>query len=171
MQEPAKRFINIMKQLPSGHQIGDYVVAIFPPHALLNCKVEAVRFKANGAVFYDLSVQVKRPEWDKPQFAKLSDVHWSFVVRQGNENDPRSFDLAYENEKCLPPSIKEERKMTVSELQSILYKMDYYKLTSGFIVTHTTGAQPDFYETLPDLINIHFDAVTREEVLRMIEEA
>lgn len=94
-------------KLPSGHQIGDYVVAVFPPHVLLNCKVEGIRFKANGSVYYDLSVQMNRPEWNKPQFAKLTDVHWSFVCKQGDENDCRTFDLAFENEKVLPPSYDE----------------------------------------------------------------
>jgi len=155
------------QKLPSGHQIGDFVVAVFPPHALLNCKVEAVKFKGNGTVYYDLSVQMKRPEWNKHQFAKLTDVHWSFVCKQGQENDNRTFDLAYENEKCLPPT--EKRKPTLLELQCILHKMDFYKNDKGFIapvwggeLTFFEEEQGPVYESTP---------ITREDVIRMIDES
>lgn len=157
-----RRLLNKLR-LPCGHQIGDYVVAIFPPHALLNCKVEAVKFKRNGSVYYDLSVEMKRPEWSKPQFAKLTEIHWSFVCKQGEENNNRTFDLAQENEKCLPPS----RKPTFIELQQILNKMDFYKSTSGFIAP-VLGGELTFFEEEP-----RFGAtpITREEVINMIDQA
>lgn len=139
-----------MNNLPSGHQIGDYVVVVFPPHALLNCRVEAIRFK-KGRVLYDLSVQMKRPDWGKPSFTSIKSVHSAFVCKQGQEAE-----------------LIGDREPTVSELQAILRKMDYYKLTSGFIGIHTPGAQPDFYEHEPDF---YCYAVTREEVLKMIDKS
>jgi len=153
-------------KLPSGHQIGDYVVAVFPPHALLNCKVEAVKFKANGSVYYDLSVKMKRPEWNKFQYAKLTDVHWAFVCKQGEEKTERTFDLAFENEKCLPPSLS-DREPTLSELRAILHKMDFYKKEEGFIAP-VWGGELTFFESEPLFSS---KPITREQVLKLIDES
>lgn len=189
MQEPAKRFIKKMTtiKLPSAHQIGDHVVAIFPPASLLNCKVEAIKFKHNGAVYYDLSVQMKRPEWNQPQYARLTDVHWSFVCKQGQENNPITFDLAQENEKCLPPSNHnyhlsaeeqksihntghnemQERRPTLDELQAMLQKMDFYNCVSGFMAPVWGGVLTFF----PDAPLFDFRPINRQEILRMIDES
>lgn len=67
--------------------------------------------------------------------------------------------------------MKANHTPTVSELQAILYKMDYYKLSKGFIGTATEGGQPDFYERKPTFPVWHGSPVTREDVLRMIDEA
>lgn len=153
------------KILPCGHQIGDYVVAVFPPHSLLNCKVEAVKFKYNGAVHYDLSVEMKRPEWDKSQFAKLTDVHWAFVCKQGQENKYTTFDLAFENDKCPPPSI--HRKPTRFELQAMLHKMDFYESDKGFMAP-VWGGELTFFEEAP---LYESRPITREEIINMIDES
>jgi hypothetical protein len=89
---------NNTDELPSRFQIGDYVVASFPPHNLLNCKVEGIRFKEN-AIHYDLSIRMKKPNWDKAIFTKINDVHWSFVCAQGEEDSNNRMDLSPIHEK------------------------------------------------------------------------
>lgn len=154
-------------QLPCAHQIGDYVSVVFPPQELLNCKIEGIKFKTNGAVYYDLSVSIKRPELPKFQFAKLTDIHWAFVCKQGEENHARTLDLAFENEKCLPPSNGDFRSLTRFELQATLHKMDFYKLDNGFIAP-VWGGELIFFETAPLFCH---KPITREEIIKMIDES
>lgn len=63
------------------------------------------------------------------------------------------------------------RTPTVSELQAILHKMDYYKLSTGFIGTASEACQPDFYEHQQTFPGWQGSPVTRGEVLKMIYEA
>lgn len=63
-----------------------------------------------------------------------------------------------------------KRIATTSELQAILYKMDYYKTTEGYIITASEGGQPYFAEQIPSFIIFESLKVTREGVLQMINE-
>lgn len=62
------------------------------------------------------------------------------------------------------------RTTQLIELQAILHKMDYYKITTGFIGTATEGGQPDFYEHKPTFAGWKGSPITREEVLKMIDQ-
>lgn len=128
------------KLLPSKHQIGDYVEVVLPPVIIRNCKVESVKFKENS-LYYDLSVLLTRHNFSDPQFSKLTDIQEGFVYNP-------------------------TKKLTLSPLQSILYKMDAYKTENGFIAP-IFGGEFSFFEKKP---SYPAKAITRKDILRMIDE-
>ena len=64
-------------------------------------------------------------------------------------------------------ALKNERQPTRLELQLILYKMDFYKLESGFIAP-VFGNELSFFETIPSHGG---EPITREKIIKMIDES
>ena len=88
MQKSAKRFSKIMseKRLESAHQVGDYVVIVFPPAIIRNVKIEAVKF-TKSSLYYDVSIKMKKPDWEKPYFTNLTEISSAFICKEGQENE------------------------------------------------------------------------------------
>jgi hypothetical protein len=60
----------------------------------------------------------------------------------------------------------EEKKVTLKELQNILYKMDFYKRTWGFIA-HDLSGDLTFFDVEPSFGGAY---ITREDILTYINE-
>jgi hypothetical protein len=60
----------------------------------------------------------------------------------------------------------ENKKITVQDLQSVLYKMDFYKRTAGYIA-HDLNGTLTFFDSEPSFGGAY---VTRENILEYIAE-
>lgn len=60
----------------------------------------------------------------------------------------------------------EEKKVTLEELQAVLYKMDFYKRNCGFIANDSSG-NLCFFDSEPSFGGAF---VTREDILTYINE-